>query len=252
MLELSHAQKVAIRDDGFVLVPGVVPRIMCDRALREINHSVGEGMNVADMPILRSQSYCPEITGEPVIRDLLAATPAWQLAESAIGAGRIRAEHHGQIALRFPGLQDPPGEPRPHIDGMYTPTNGVPKGQINNFTALLAVFLSDLSAPYSGNFTVWPGSHLLNAAYFREHGPQSLLHGMPEVDLPPAHQVIARAGDIALVHYLVSHGVAPNVSPHVRYAIFFRLTHVDHEAQKWESMSAPWLQWEGMREVVQS
>ena len=156
---------------------------------------------------------------------------------------------YGQIALRFPGLQDPHGEPRPHIDGMYSPTNGVEKGTIGSFTALLAVLLSDLPEPYAGNFTVWPGSHAQNAAFFREHGPESLLNGMPAVTMRDPVQITGRAGDAVLAHYLLAHGVAPNASPHVRYAIFFRLTHVDHERQKWESMVDPWLQWEGVKDV---
>ena len=41
-----------------------------------------------------------------------------------------------------------------------------------------------------------------------------------------------------------------NVSPHVRYAIIFRLTHVEHSERKWESMTNAWTQWEGMREIV--
>ena len=245
-MELSFAQKQALIREGFVKVPGVVPRIMVDRALREINHSVGEGMNAADMTRFRAQTYCPEITRAPAISGLLTATPAWSFAESAIGPGRIQPADYGQIALRFPGLQDPPAAPRPHIDGMYSPTNGVKEGTIGNFTALLAVFLSDVPEPFSGNFTVWPGSHLQHAAYFKEHGPESLLKGMPAVTLAEPLQITARAGDIVLAHYLLAHGVAPNSSPHVRYAVFFRLTHVDHARQKWDSMADPWLQWEGI------
>lgn len=245
-MELSYNQKQSFARDGFVILPGVVPRIMVDRALREINHSAGEGMNVAEMTKFRAQTYCPEITRSPAIGGLLNATPAWSLAESAIGEGRIQPADYGQIALRFPGLQDPPGAPRPHIDGMYSPTNGVEKGTIGNFTALLAVFLSDVPEPFAGNFTVWPGSHLQHAEYFKEHGPESLLNGMPAVQLPEPLQITAKAGDIVLAHYLLAHSVAPNVSPHVRYAVFFRLTHVDHARQKWESMVDPWLQWEGI------
>ena len=245
-MELSYDQKQSFARAGFVKISGVIPRVMLDRALREINHAVGEGMNVVDMPRFRAQTYCPQITRSPAITGLLNSTPARTLAESAIGEGRIQSEEYGQIALRFPGLQDPPGAPRPHIDGMYSPTNGVEKGTIGNFTALIAVFLNDVPEPFAGNLTVWPGSHRQNAAYFKEHGPESLLNGMPAVQLPEPQQITAQAGDIVLAHYLLSHGVAPNTSPFVRYAVFFRLTHVDHARQKWESMVDPWLQWEGI------
>src|SRR5438876_4909621 len=136
-MELSHLQKLALFDRGYVKIPGVVPRGMMDAALRAINHSVGEGMNVEEMVRFRAQSYCPELTKTAVITDLINRTPALELAESAIGVGKIRPVGGGQIALRFPGMQDPPPRARPHLDGMYSPTNGVPEGTIQNFTALL-------------------------------------------------------------------------------------------------------------------
>jgi hypothetical protein len=249
-MELSHLQKQAIYEQGFVHLPGVVPRVMLEATLRAINHSVGEGMPTEEMVRMRAQTYSRELTRTPVITDLLNATPALLLAESAIGAGKIRPINGGQIALRFPTMQDPPPPGRPHLDGMYSPTNGVPEGTIQNFTALVGVLLSDLPGPGAGNFTVWPGTHHLYERYFREHTPQSLLDGMPDVPLPEPLQITGRAGDVVLCHYQIAHGVTPNVSPHVRYAIFFRLTHVDHDAHKWESMTDIWLEWEGMREIV--
>jgi hypothetical protein len=249
-MELTQTQKREFFESGFLLIPGVVPRLMVEAALRAINHSVGEGMNAEEMVRMRAQSYCRELTREPVITDLITRTPAWSLAESAIGLGKIRPVGSGQIALRFPGVQDPPPPARPHLDGMYSPTNGVPEGTIQNFTALLAVLLSDLPNPHSGNFTVWPGTHHRYEQYFRENTPQSLLNGMPPIELPAPHQVTGKAGDIVLCHYELAHGVTPNVSPHVRYAIFFRLTHAEHEGQKWESMTDIWREWEGMQEIA--
>jgi hypothetical protein len=249
-MELSYAQKQALVEHGYVHVPGVVPPVMVDAALRAINASLGEGMNVADMPRLRAQSYCPELQREPVITGLLNATPALSLAESAIGKGRLRPAGGGQIALRFPTMQDPPGAPRPHLDGMYTPTNGVPEGQILNFTMLLGVMLSDLPRPNAGNLAVWPGTHRIYEQFFREHTPQSLLNGMPDVPLPQPVQMLGRAGDVVLCHYQLAHGIAPNASPHVRYAIYFRLTHVDHDGQKWEAMTDIWREWEGLGDLV--
>ena len=176
-MELTYAQKQEIFKNGFVKVPGVVPQVMVEAALRAINSGVGEGMNADEMVTFRSRSYCPELQGEPVITDLLNRTPAWELAESAIGAGRITRAKGGQIALRFPSMQDPPPKPGGHLDGMHSPHNGVPKGVIRNFTMLVGVYLSYVPQPYSGNFTVWPGTHHVYEKYFQEHGPESLLEG---------------------------------------------------------------------------
>jgi hypothetical protein len=249
-MNLTHHQKKTIYDQGFVQIPGVVPQLMIERAMKSINHSIGEGMNADEMTTLRSRSYCPEIQRDAEITDLFNETPARSLVESAIGEGRINPLSSGQIAVRFPTLQDPPPQPQPHLDGMHSPHNGVPEGKILNFTSLVAVFLSDVPAPFSGNFTAWPATHHLYEEYFREHGPQSLLEGMPPVELPEPQQIIARAGDIALCHYQIAHSAAINVSPYPRYAIFFRLNHVEHDQQKEEAMKDIWLEWEGMKEVL--
>ena len=74
-MELTYEQKQEIFRNGFVKVPGVVPQVMVDAALRSINNSVGEGMNVDEMTTFRSRSYCPELQGDPSITDLLNRTP---------------------------------------------------------------------------------------------------------------------------------------------------------------------------------
>lgn len=249
-MDLTYAQKKEFYENGFVKIPEVVPGIMVDSALRSINHSVGEGMDKETMTIRRAQSYCQELQSDPVIIDLLHQTKAWELAESLMGKGNIQPVHGGQIALRFPIIEDPPFQPRYHIDGMHSPNNGVPKGTIQNFTMLVGVFLSDIPHENMGNFTVWPSTHHNYESYFKEHGAESLLNGMPEVGMPEYKQITARPGDVVLCHYQLAHGIGPNVSPHVRYAIFFRLSHVDLNREKWqEPMENIWMHWPGIKEI---
>jgi ectoine hydroxylase-related dioxygenase (phytanoyl-CoA dioxygenase family) len=248
-MHLTADQHRHLLTDGYLHLPNLIPSDMIRRALRAINASIGNGMNVADMLTFNSRSFCPELCYASIITDLFNASPARSLAEAAIGAGRLQPVTCGQVALRFPSepsvIAAVPSHP--HLDGMYTPTNGVPAGTIANFTALAGIFLSDLPNENAGNFTVWPGSHVNHAEYFRHHGPQSLTAGMPTIDIGPPRQITAHAGDIILAHYLLGHGVAANVSPHIRYACFFRLCAVDHEQTRWESMCDPWLQWPPMR-----
>ena len=136
-MELSVGQKQSLYRDGFVLLPGAVPPALVDAALRAINASLGdEGIDPAELARFRAQSYCPEVQGAAAITDLVRASDVWSLAESAIGPGQMQPIESGQIALRFPG-REPPRPPHPHLDGMYTATNGVPKGTIRNFTALV-------------------------------------------------------------------------------------------------------------------
>jgi len=248
-MHLTSEQHRQLRDEGYIHLPNLIPPHRLCRALQAINASIGKGMNVADMETFVSQSFCPELRSAPIITDLFNASPAMAVAEAAIGHGRLQPVTIGQVALRFPS--DPssmaPLPPPAHIDGMYTPTNGVPEGTIANFTALAGILLSDLPDENAGNFTVWPGSHMKHADYFRRHGPQSLAGGMPDIDIGPPRQITSCAGDMILAHYLLGHSVAANVSPHIRYACFFRLIVIDHEETRWESMCDPWLEWHPMR-----
>ncbi len=249
-MELTREQKEHFHEHGYVLVPQVIPTATLNAALRAINHSLGEGIDPAKLATFRSQSYCPELQRQPVITDLYNGTPVRELVESLIGAGRVRLVAGGQIALRFPiAPGTAPRRPVPHLDGMYTPTNGVPQGRILSFTMLIGVALSDVSEPFAGNLTVWPGTHRLYERYFREHGPEALLNGMPDISLPEPVHLTARAGDIMLCHYALAHAAAPNAAAHVRYAVYFRASHVDHDTQWKQAMTDIWLEWPGMQPV---
>lgn len=249
-MQLTQTQKLSLYENGLVKLPGIVPEANVNAALRAVNGSLGsEGIHPDRLVTFRSQSYSPELQRSQPITDLLNATPLWSLAEDAIGVGQVEPVGAGQIALRFP-TDGPPHEPHAHIDGMYSPHNGVPEGTIQNFTALIGVFLSDVPGPYAGNFTVWPGTHRSYESYFRANGPESLLQGMPPVELPAPEQVTAKAGDAVLAHYQIGHGIAGNASPHIRYAVFFRLAHVDHDSVRLECMTDIWREWAGMRDVV--
>ncbi|HEX5322633.1 MAG TPA: phytanoyl-CoA dioxygenase family protein [Capsulimonadaceae bacterium] len=249
-MKLTYDQKKHFFEHGYVVVPGVVPPVMVDSAVKAINHSLGqEGIDPAQLTKFRAQSYCPEVTNSPEITGLFNATPASALVESVIGEGCLLPVTGCQIALRFPGYADPPNPSKPHLDGMYSPTNGMKEGTIMNFTALVGVMLSDLPTPYAGNFMVWPGTHRIFEKYFQEHGPQALLEGMPKVDMPEPVGVTARAGDIVIAHYMLGHSASPNVSAHVRYACFFRLWHKDQKRDSLETMTDIWKFWPGIRET---
>ena len=236
-------------DEGYTLLRNAVPRQLVDDALRTINASLGErGIDPAMLDSYRGTTYCPELTEAAPIMDLLRCSSLWDAAQELAGRGRLRPPGPAQIGLRFPL---PPGARRfplhPHIDGMHAPHNNVPKGHIFRFTMLIAVMLSDVGGEDAGNFTVWPGSHTAYAKHFGEHGTGVLEEGrMPEVPLRPPVQVTARAGDAVLAHYGIGHCVAPNLSPNVRYAVFFRLRHVDHEDADLSPMHDLWREWEGL------
>ena len=251
---LTHKQKLTFFEDGYVQLSGAVPRLMVEAARHAINHSIGNvGMHEEDLEILRARSYCRELQNEAVMTDLFNRTPVFQLLESLLGVGNVQLCRSAQIALRFPGppFADP-GEPRGHLDGLGPGTNGMEKGTYaRGFTGLAVIYLSRVAEPYSGNFTVWPGSHRFFEEYFTRHGHGLLKDGMPQVELPRGPvQITGEPGDVVLTHHQLVHSAAPNASPGIRYAAIFRVRHAEYEQVGLEAFTDIWREWPGIREAV--
>jgi hypothetical protein len=246
---LDSSARQNIVDDGYTVLRNAVPRDLVDEALHAVNASLGQrGIDPAMLDKYRATTYCPELTEAAPITDLLRRTAAWDAGQELIGRDRVRAPGPAQIGLRFPL---PPGSGpfplQPHIDGMHAPENDVPMGHIFRFTMLVAVMLSDVESDDAGNFTVWPGSHVAYAEHFHQHGTTVLAQGrMPNLRLRRPVQVRARAGDAVVAHYGLGHCVAPNLSPNIRYAVFFRLRHVEHDDADPSPMHDLWREWEGV------
>lgn len=242
---LTGAQRDSLRDRGYVVLPGALPKARQEAALRAINASLGRGLRPEDVSHFRARSFCPELQKTDVILDLFRNTVASRVATSLVGSDGLERVTTGQIALSFPS-DEAPKPPYPHLDGMYTPDNGVPAGSVLSFTMLAGIVLSDVTTPEAGNLVVWPGSHRVLEDYFRAKGPKSLLAGMPDVDLGRPEAVLARAGDVVLSHYQLAHTGGPNTSPHIRYAVYFRLKRKGHDRWKWECMTDVWREWPGL------
>jgi len=149
--------------------------------------------------------------------------------------------------LRFPVDSDELIPPQPHIDGFYSPLNGVEEGTLLSFTALAALYLNDVDEDWAGNFTIWPGSHRILENHFKDHIPTpSLSNGIPALDLPGPLKIKAKAGDLIFCHYQLAHAASISLSSNIRYALFFRIEHVDHFKQRITSMQDIWMEWDGV------
>jgi hypothetical protein len=251
VMTLSREQKQELHDDGYVVVHALVPDEQIRNARRAINQSFGRGIDPERIAEFESRSFCPELRENSIIHDLLLTNKTLDIVEDLIGPNAVdQNDIHPQMAIRFPSLSDEVRPPSPHLDGMYTPTNGLEPGDIWSHTLLVGIFLTDVVEPNAGNFTAWPGSHHRYEKYFRDHGPESLLNGMPTIDIGEPRQVMARAGDVLLAHYELGHTNGPHVGVDPRYAVFFRVSHPQHGQQKWDAMTNIWLEWPGMTEIV--
>jgi len=148
------------------------------------------------------------------------------------------------------------------------------KGGINAFSALVGVILQDINEPLSGELVVVPGGHKNLARIYGQsdagyehllkNGENGLEVAKREQDesksigdtknrcwKPPFH-VIAKAGDVVIINWMLPHLVAPNTSPDIRYCIYFRvftnyLVQEDFsKMHKRVSIALPFHDWAGM------
>ena len=252
---VTRAQKQQFVEEGYLKIPGVVPKVLIDAARRAVNHSIGNvGMGGENLENNRSAFFCHELMDAPVILDLFNKTPVIRIAESLIGEGNVLPVNRAKPYPRFPlPPGEDPSEPRGHIDGIGNGSNGMAKGVYRRgFTAFAVIYLADVPEPYSGNFTVWPKSHRVFEAYFKREGYEVLANGMPRPELPEGPvMVTGNAGDLILAHHQVLHGACPNVSPNVRYATITRLQHKDCKEIGYEAYTDIWREWPGVQNVLE-
>jgi len=284
---LTDEQKLEFMENGFIVVRNVVSKELTDKAKRAINRFVSRPATKEEIFVYRNVSYGDlDLMGSDNIRNLMYKSGVLSLIESLLGS--TQPVWVGQIALRFPGfscLEDlmdqpeiskafnflsfvmgnnskdsltplPDFEKNWHIDG--TPdTKFTPPGMFHNFTMLVGVLLSDVDEQFSGNLTVFPGSHKVLENYFKfEKSPEesakldfSEIRQTCSPRLNKPVQIIGKRGDVILAHYQTAHTVSPNVSSDIRYCVYFRVTcgKRDEEEKFYpEAMKNIWVEYMGV------
>lgn len=244
MVEFTIDQKQKLFEQGWVVVPQVVPSEMVKLARNAINSTVENYLDSI-------QTYALTLKTDERLTNLLMQTDAFSLIESALGKGKVVPSTNVQCALRFPGHDSNSlNNLRPHIDSFHPSVDGNP-GSIKPFIAIAGFFLSDLEEENSGNFTVWSGTHRKFAKYFTEHGADPELKlGIPPIELPQPVQIKAKAGDMIFAHYQLAHTAAANISQAVRYAVYIRMHHADRPKDSLDVLTDIWKYWYGMSNLI--
>lgn len=235
--------RVRLRRDGYVQFRSLCPEKLVSAARLAIDRDLSTNYDPSRQIEYDHRSYCPDLRGIPSLMALLLESGITARLDEVIGFDRLGYDG-GQIALRKAGNAPGPYPPEPHIDGLPTRFSGVPSRVLySNFTALVGIYLSPVRTEFAGNFTIWPGSHHILEAHFREQGPEALQNGMPSIPLGQPVQLMTEPGDVVLCHYCLAHTAAVNLSAADRYAVYFRLWLKDIDDRRWHLMTHIWDGW---------
>ena len=213
-----------------MVVPNVVNGHLVNAALQEIDTLIS-----SRPPPPEHRGYyfiwCNDVPPTNPLLACLRCSPAFNIVETAIAPNRLEDPRQIQVSINIPPWNHKPGGP--HLDGLTPPE---PDGRPSTFTLLAGIFLTDHPAEDMGNLWVWPGTHLTNASFFREQGSDALLTQTPypPTKLPEPTQVVGKAGDLLLAHYLLGHNMGGNLASVVRKVIYFRLRCQNHK-KNWQA-----------------
>jgi len=233
----------SLKSNGFVRVSNLIPEELVLNARQEINRMLGQSSKSPDT--FKAKTFATH----PAITSLINQSGVPALLSKMLGSTSYD-QSSGQIALRFPGdmcedksscTSSPSNfnELRKHwhIDGCANPfIKGVTDhyGEIHNFDVLVGVLLSDIKSKNSGELCCYTGSHHELARYLGSEERIKDLKKRGNVALPTGEKTdeilkgkiwhgLGKAGDVFLANYMTAHFIAPNTSPDIRYAVYFRI-----------------------------
>ena len=140
---------------------------------------------------------------------------------------------------------------RGHLDGYYTPTNGVPEGTVGYMTINITIYVEDIDAQ-GGCFTYWPGSHNVAYEYFKTHSLLSVQGGVfqrrvSRRNLPPRVRICRPSPATPSSGTVSSFTRVPRTSiATIRMALIGRFSRKDTNNIRFETCDDQWAHWEGI------
>ncbi|GAB5363926.1 hypothetical protein AAMO2058_000925400 [Amorphochlora amoebiformis] len=224
---------IHFREHGYIRIPNAIPQKVLEDALRLINRGIcfgRHGPRDEEEDGRKSGGlgkFDKELQWSGEITDLITKTKAWRLIQRLLGEGTFDPPSAGQIALRYPA----PKEAQPKLALTHWHIDGLSDGCPNFFSLLVGFALSPTPTPFTGNFTVFEGSHMSLSKEYRDLGKEAFLklYQKPRKVGEPK-QLLTKPGDLLLVHPMLAHRGGPNHGVNIRYAVYFRVTKKDKNA----------------------
>lgn len=240
MTQISDQQRAAFRDQGYLVVPGVLDAWRIAEG-RQIVAAMLEREPIPDGHTGFHFLWPRLSPGGHRLLDFYRAIGLSELARQLLRADLdVDDPEFGQVALTIPPFHHRPGGP--HVDGV-TPTK--PDGWPGTFSLLAGVWLTDQAQEDRGNLWIWPRTHLRFGRYLAERGAEALLRiddmnpgPYPDVELGSPVQVTGPAGSVLFAHYLLGHNIGGHFGPaesQRRETIYYRL-HATGHVGRWRQV----------------
>jgi hypothetical protein len=230
---------------GYTVIPSGLSPAALAAVADEVERRVAEAPPPSDKRGFHFYWPSGLAPADPLIAPLVAAGMLERVAELTAPLEFV-VPTAAQISLIVPPWPHRPGGP--HIDGLTPPDPG---GRPGTFTLLAGLMLTDQPETDMGNLWIWPGSHQVIAEYLRANGPEALMGiAHPPFAFAPPEQVVGRAGDLLLAHYLLGHNMGGNLANQTRKVLYFRLSTRGHRARWREAVCDPLLEFTPVRAAM--
>jgi hypothetical protein len=247
MSHLTPADKTFFKENGYL----VKHNTLTQEQIRNAQDALWEGIQAdrSDPATwINAQPRSPVPGNHPALRATLHESPIFAMAKEMVGKDLLAEGANPGPALVYPtGKEQWSLSQHGHLDGYYTPTNGVPEGTVGTFTIGATIYVEKVEHR-GGGFTVWPGSHAAAAAYFKTHSLLSLNGGDPSnaFDSGAAVEITGAAGTVCFWHGQLVHTGSQNCSRTIRMALIARMARQDLNDSRFETPDDMWHDWEGM------
>ncbi len=249
MPHLTSADKRSFKEKGCLIVRGVLTPAQIQAA----QDALWAGIEAdRDDPAtwVEAGPRTPAPGHHPAIHATVHESPLFAMMEEMVGAGQLNLGSAGP-ALVYPSKDKTWSLPtRGHLDGYYTPTNGVPEGTVGYMTINVTIYVEDISSQ-GGCFTYWPGSHHVAYEYFKTHSLLSVQGGVSSDvfsagAFPQGREFVGKAGDAIFWHGQLFHTGSKNVNRSIRMALIGRFSRKDTNDIRFETCDDQWAHWEGI------
>jgi Phytanoyl-CoA dioxygenase (PhyH) len=239
-MPLTTQELLTFRDNGMIIKRGFISTELVERARGLIDAWYREEMDQAQLATYTQRSFAPDLGGHADLLALFTDSGVADLTRDLLG--EFSPVTTTQVQIRIPefDLDDSQPEKAMHVDGVSC--LHLDPAELRTFSLLVGVVLSDVSDPVGGALRYVPGGHLRMSEWFRSEWSLGLTDQVPPVvDSEDGTPLLGRPGDVLLMHHLVPHAVGLNHTTTPRVMAYFRVSHVEHEGRRLESLRDPWL-----------